>query len=123
MSAKKISEQDAEEPKRRKGMFKIARRVLLASVGAMALAQDEMEEFINRLVERGEIAEKDGRKLVREIMDKRKDRVEKVESEIGQRVEEILARLNVTTKADIEVLSEKINALAKKIEEQKKNQA
>lgn len=123
MSAKKISKQDAEEPKRRKGMFKIARRVLLASVGAMALAQDEMEEFINRLVERGEIAEKDGRKLVREIMDKRKDRVEKVESEIGQRVEEILARLNVTTKADIEVLSEKINALAKKIEEQKKNQA
>jgi len=123
MSAKITTEAAAEGPKQRKPMFNLARKVLLASVGAMALAQDEIEEFVDKLTERGEIAEMDGRKLVREIMDKRKKRVEKVEDEIGKRVEEVLAHLNVPTKADIEALSEKIGSLAKMIEELKKKQA
>ena len=42
------------------------RRVLMAGVGAVALAQEEIDEFVGKLVERGEIAEKDGRKTSRQ---------------------------------------------------------
>ena len=42
------------------------RKVLLASIGGVALAQDEIGKFLNRMVERGEIAEKDARKLMDE---------------------------------------------------------
>ena len=49
-----VEEQAVEE---QSPFFDAARRVMLASIGAIALAQDEIEEFINRLVERGEIAE------------------------------------------------------------------
>lgn len=97
-----------------------ARKVLLAGIGAIALAQDEVEDFVNRLVERGEIAEKDGKKLVREVMDRRKKDARKAEDEVGKRVEEILDRMNVPTKADIEALSEKIGTLSKKVDELKK---
>ena len=102
-------------------LFDLARKVLLASIGAMALAQDEVEDFVNRLVDRGEIAEKDGRKLVKEIIDRRKKERGKVEG-VSKRVEEALDRLNVPTKADIEALSEKIAALTKKVDELKKTQ-
>lgn len=122
MSTKITAEEAAEKPRHRKPMFNIARNVLMAGVGAMALAQDEIEEFVEKLIERGEIAENEGRKLVREIVDKRKQRVEKVEDELSKRVEEALTRLNVPTKADIAALSEKINSLAKLIEELKKKQ-
>ena len=97
-----------------------ARKVLLASIGAVALAQEEVEDFVNRLVERGEIAEKDGRKLVREVMDKRKKDAEKAEDEVTKRVENVLDRMSVPSKADIEALSEKITVLTKKVEELKK---
>jgi len=100
-----------------------ARKVLLAGIGAVALAQDEIEDFVNRLVERGEIAEKDGRKLVREVMDKRKKEAEKAEDEVSKRVEEVLDRMSVPTKADIEALGDKIAALSKKVDELKKSQA
>ena len=122
MSTKITAEEAAEKPRHRKPMFNIARNVLMAGVGAMALAQDEIEEFVEKLIERGEIAENEGRKLVREIVDKRKQRVEKAEDELSKRVEEALTRLNVPTKADIAALSEKINSLAKLIEELKKKQ-
>ena len=75
------------------------------------------------MVERGEIAEKDGRKLVREVMDRRKKETEKAEDEFSKRIEDILDRMNVPTKADIELLSDKISALSKKVDELKKSQA
>lgn len=104
-------------------LFELSRRVLLAGIGAVSLAQDEVEDFVNKLIERGELAEKDGRKLMREIMDKRKKHMEEAEGEIGKRVEEVLDRMNVPSKGDIEALSEKIAALSRKIDELKKNSA
>ena len=101
-------------------LLEAVRKVLLASIGAVALAQEEIEDFVNRLVERGEIAEKDGRKLVHEVMDKRKKETEKAEDEITKRIEAVMERMSVPSKSDIEALSEKISALAKKVDELRK---
>jgi polyhydroxyalkanoate synthesis regulator phasin len=53
-------------------------------------------------------------------MDKRKKDAEKAEDEVSKRVEEVLDRMNVPTKADIEALGEKITSLSKKVDELKK---
>jgi len=105
---------DEEEENR---FLQSMRRVLLASIGAFALAQEEIEEFINKLVERGEIAEKDGKKLVGEVMERRKKFQKKTEGEMNKQVEQILERMDVPTKGDIDSLSKKITALSKKIDE------
>jgi polyhydroxyalkanoate synthesis regulator phasin len=124
MSTKKkiaeIEEIEEMEEEARSRFFENARKVLLAGIGAVALAQDEIEDFLNRLVERGEIAEKDARKLFKEVTEKRTRRAEK---ELDKRVEELLDRLNVPSKGDIETLSHKITTLTHKIEELKKTQA
>jgi len=100
-------------------------RVLLASIGAVALAQEEIEEFVSRLIERGEIAEKDGKKMVNDVMDNRKKQAkksaQKAEDEVNKQVEQILERLNVPSKADIDTLTEKIASLSKKVDELKKS--
>ncbi|HFD38604.1 MAG TPA: poly(hydroxyalkanoate) granule-associated protein [Anaerolineae bacterium] len=122
--AKQKVEVVVEEPMEEEGgnpIFALARKVLLAGVGAVVLTQEEIEKVINRMVERGEIAEQDGRKLLREVMDKRKKEAKKAEDEMDRRIEEILARLNVPTKSDIDALSAKITALTKKVDELKKS--
>ena len=101
-------------------MYEATRKVVLASIGAVALAQEEVEQFISKLVERGEIAEKDGKKLVHEVMDKRKKETKKAEGEVDKRMEELLARMNVPSRSDIDALSAKITALTKKVDELKK---
>ena len=101
-------------------LYEATRRMLLASIGAVALAQDEIEEFINKLVERGELADKEGFKLVKELRERRSQHVHKVEDELSQQLEASLSRLNMPTKADIDALSKKITALNHKIEELKK---
>ena len=97
-------------------LYEASRRVLLASIGAIALAQDEIEDFVEKLVERGEIAEKDGKKLVREVIDKRKKDVSKAENELNKRIDEVVERMDVPTKADIDALGDKINELSNKVD-------
>jgi len=120
--AKKVEivvEKTGEEGERG-ALYEATRKVLLASMGLVALAQEEIEQFVAKLVERGELAEKDGKKLVREVMDKRKKETQKAESELEKRMEELLARMNVPSKTDIDALSAKITALTKKVDELKK---
>ncbi len=110
-----IEEMEAD----RNRLFEMARKVVLAAVGAAALAQDEAVDFVNRLVERGEIAEKDARKLIREVSAKRRKGVEK---ELDKRVESLLDHMDVPSKADIDALGAKIATLTNKVEQLKKAQ-
>lgn len=119
----KVPAEPTNGTEERNPLLDAVRKVLLASIGAVALAQEEIEDFINKLVERGEIAEKDGKKLVREVMAKRKKEAEKADDILSKRVEEILDRMNVPTKADIDSLGEKITSLSKKVDDLKKSQA
>jgi poly(hydroxyalkanoate) granule-associated protein len=108
-------------------LLETVRRVLMAGVGAVVLAQEEVEEFVNKLVERGEIAEKDGRKLINEIVEKRKKKAQEgtqaAQEEVDKRFEGLLDRLNIPTKSDIDALNAKVTELTNKVEELKKNMA
>lgn len=113
------------------GMVAAVRRVLMAGVGVMVLTKDEVEEFVGKLIDRGEIAEQDGRRLISEVLHRRRGQAEEVagkvqeetekqvmraESMMDQRIESILGRLNVPTKSDIDALSQKITLLAEKVD-------
>jgi poly(hydroxyalkanoate) granule-associated protein len=103
-------------------MLEMLRRMFLATIGAAVIAQEEIEALVNRLVERGEIAEKDGKKLVNEMMAKRKSQTKDVGDEIGKNIEEVLNRMSIPSKADVDALSQKITGLSKKIDELKKSE-
>jgi polyhydroxyalkanoate synthesis regulator phasin len=89
------------------------RKVMLASIGAVAIAQEEAEELINKLVERGEIAREEGRHLMQDMMAKRR---EKVEGRFDARVEGALEKMNVPTKADLKAVEKKLDELNKKLD-------
>ncbi len=100
------------------------RTVMLAAIGAVALSKEEIEAIVNRLIEKGEIAESDGRELISELMERRKKETkeievkeEKVEGILDQRIESILNRMNIPSKGDVESLSRKISTLSQKVED------
>lgn len=108
------TEKDTEEAK---PLFEASRRVLLAAIGAAALAQDEIEDFVKKLVDRGEIAEKDGRRLVKEVLERRGKTAHEVEDRANEMLQEALKRMHIPSKKDMDELSEKIAALSQKIDE------
>jgi poly(hydroxyalkanoate) granule-associated protein len=119
----KLKEEEVVNEPQDKNQFPMAemvRKMVLATIGAAAIAQEEIEALINRLIERGEIAEKDGKTILHEMMDKRKSKTMKLEDDINKNITDVLERMNIPSKADVEALSTKITALSKKIDELKK---
>jgi poly(hydroxyalkanoate) granule-associated protein len=102
------------------------RKVLLASLGAVAMTRDEVEAFVDKLVERGELAQKDGEKLVKELRSRVREsrpQVQKVGERVEHGVEEFLNRLNIPSKRDIDDLSAKIAQLSARVDELRKQQS
>jgi poly(hydroxyalkanoate) granule-associated protein len=114
-------------------MFEVMRKLMLAGVGAFALSRDEAEDFINRLVERGELAQKDAQHLIDETMERfRKTAqpqtnqlqsgVANISTQVETSLEQFLNRLNIPSKRDIDELSAKIAHLAGRVEELRRAQ-
>ena len=104
------------------------RRLMAAGVGALALTYDEAEKLVDRMVERGTLAQKDAEKLLADTRTRLQSqmphmpRAEKVSGQMEHGVEEFLNRLNIPSKRDIDELSAKIAQLAARVEELRKNQ-
>jgi poly(hydroxyalkanoate) granule-associated protein len=120
---------DTAEQVQKSQVVTMTHQALLASIGAGVLAKEETEKFLKVLIERGTIAEAESRKMMKEAMERRKKATKramrgskKAEAEMDKRVEDVLARMNIPTKAEIEALSAKITTLTKKVDELKKAQ-
>ena len=118
----------AEETKDVGNSFvELLRKMMLAGVGAVAMSRDETEQLVAKLVERGELAQKDAEKLLRDIQSRLRqgrpdvqEQAEKVATRAQQGMEDFLNRLNIPSKRDIEDLSAKIAQLAARVEELRK---
>ena len=93
-----------EEP----SILESLRRVLLASVGAVALTIEEIGDLVDKLVERGEIAEQEGKKLINEIKQKRMKKADEAEDMASTRMREMMDKMDIPTKSDIDDLSAKL---------------
>ena len=105
----------------------LLRKMVLAGVGAVAMSRDETEQLVDKLVERGELAQKDAEKLLRDVRSRLRqsrpdvqEQAEKVTVRAQQGMEDFLNRLNIPSKRDIEDLSAKIAQLAARVEELRK---
>jgi poly(hydroxyalkanoate) granule-associated protein len=95
------------------------RKVVLASIGAVGVAQDEVNHLIERMVERGEITEKDARRLVSDAKKEFSKRRKSGQTKAEQEMEGLMEKMNVPSKADIEDLTKQVAQLSKRIEELK----
>jgi len=118
-----LEELEAKDEEERSRLFESTRKVVLASVGAVGLAQDELENFMNRLVKRGEVAEKDARKLLKEAGEKRRKNARGFDKRVEKQMDRAMDWMNIPSKQDIEELSDKITELTAKVEELKKEKA
>lgn len=114
---------DEGEKKEFHSFYDVVRKMMLAGIGAIALSHDEIEEFINKLVERGEIAKKDREELFKEMRERHKKYHHGEESHVQKRVSELMDRFSIPTKNDFEELNKKLVGLEKKLDELSKSKS
>jgi len=115
---------EMKEPPVRNGKNPVINGVqsaLRASMGVFSMGREEVETIINRMIEKGDLTELDGKKIISNLFDRPRQGVRQINEKVGgaldDRIIATLNMLNVPTRSDLHTLSEKINDLTEKVDE------
>jgi poly(hydroxyalkanoate) granule-associated protein len=104
-----------------------AHKLFQVGLGAAMMVQDEVVHLADKLIEQGEATESKSRKRVDEFVDGRKketkDMTKKLEKNWDKQMENLLHRMNIPTRGEINSLNNKLTRLTKKVDELKKETA
>jgi len=130
MAKVEVVVKEADAKAQRPFFLELTRKALLASIGAAVVGGEEAAALVDKLVDRGSRAEREGRSLVRGMMERGRRQVGRAQTvrrrEPGARMpadlleEQIRAHLdhaNLPTTGDIQALSAQIAALSQKLDE------
>lgn len=117
----KTEKTDIDFEKMRKDLTEAGRSIWLAGLGAVARAEEEGQEIFERFVERGRKVEKSQFKsidrTVARTTDTLKDWSDKVQGTVRDGMKEVLHRVGMPSRQDLEHLSARINDLSKKVDQ------
>ncbi|MCC6738388.1 MAG: phasin family protein [Planctomycetia bacterium] len=96
------------------------RRLMLAAAGAVGLAADEAKSLLDRMVKRGDVAEKDAKAVLEKIAASRpvaatKEAARKAGAAAGRGWDAVLSKLNMPSRAEMEELEKKVQKLSAKL--------
>jgi poly(hydroxyalkanoate) granule-associated protein len=102
-------------------LVKSAERLVLAGIGALASVRDEIEQALDGLVKQGELVRRDGQFVVEQLVETQRQGIALRRSQLAQQVEarldQVLSRLNVPSKRDVDELQARIAQLTARLDE------
>ncbi len=90
-------------------MSDLFKKAMYMGVGMAEMTREKLEEFSREMIEKGELSEKEGRRLVDEMLRKSEETRKSLEKKVDAIVEKALARINIATRDDLENLEKKLN--------------
>lgn len=100
-------------------MLDILKKTYLAGLGLATLTREKVEEIVDELVKRGEVAEKDRPHVVQDLLDRARDEQKKLSSSIHDTVQKVVGELGVPTRKEYRDLVNRVAALEGKSDAQK----
>jgi len=92
-------------------MEDLLKKVILAGIGTLSLTYEKANALVKELIEKGQITVDQGKQIneeLKRVMDNKQTNME-------AKLEEYINSLNLVTKSDIQSLTERIEALEKKL--------
>jgi polyhydroxyalkanoate synthesis repressor PhaR len=96
------------------------KKSVLFGLGVFDLTRERAEKIVDEMVKRGEMAQSDKAKAVKELLKGHDERMEKLKKKIDESVEKVTARVKGKEKEELAKLQKKIDELAKVVEKLEK---
>ncbi|MCK4993764.1 MAG: phasin family protein [Candidatus Omnitrophica bacterium] len=84
-------------------------------LGALVMTKEKAEEVVNELVKKGEVGQDEGKELINELIEKGEKSKKEIEDQIEKTVKNVVGKLDISTKKEIEELKSEIEELKKKL--------
>lgn len=102
-------------------MIELIKKAMFTGIGLAALTKDKVEELANDFIEQGKMSEKEGEKLVDDIMKRSRESQQELTGQIEKLVKEGLEKVNLAKMSDMEILQDEIAELKQRIHKLEEN--
>lgn len=92
-------------------MLDIIKKSLFTGLGLACLTKEKLEELSAEIIDRGNLSEREGKEFVAELSKRSIDAKERLELQVKTVVRDSLAKMDLATKEDIDLLEKKITQL------------
>ena len=94
------------------------RKNVLQYFDSSMLSEETLTENVDQLVKSGEIPQEDAKQLKDEIKTRTQTFTQRLDELVERRVQDVMAKLNIPTKAEIERLNQRLDEVSKKLDAQ-----
>jgi len=95
-------------------MIDLFKKTYLAGLGLATMTGDKIEEIVEELIKKGEVAEKDRKELVEELIAKGKEQRDQLSKSITDSVNKVVYELKIPRREQYEDLLKRVEELEKK---------
>jgi len=100
-------------------MFDILKKTMLFGTGLASMTREKMEKFVDEMVKRGELSEKEGRELVDDLIDRSKKARKDFEEGVTKAVAKTLEKFSIPQRSEIDKILARLDELEKSKEDKK----
>ena len=94
-------------------MSDLIKKTILAGLGVLSLSHEKARKIAKDLIREGELAKTDEAKFVKDLMSMAEKSQDDVEKKVEKAVKQILIKINIPTRKELNELKAKIDKLSK----------
>jgi len=94
-------------------MLEILRKGYLIGIGLASLTREKIEEVVDELVRRGEVAEKDRPRVIEDLMTRMRDEQKRLSSSVKDTVQRVVGEMGMPTRQQFDELLQRLEKLEK----------
>ena len=98
-------------------MAKLIEKSLLMGLGMLTLTRDKVRQFVDKLVEEGDIKPEEAPDIINKLVERGETEREELRKLVRQELDKARAGVSPATRKDIEALDQKIGELAAQVKE------
>lgn len=96
-------------------MFDILKKTYLAGLGLALLTKEKTEELVDELVAKGEVAEKDRKKVTEDLLSRAREEQQKFSQAVKENVRKVLGEMKFPSRSNWEDLNKRVEELEKRV--------
>jgi polyhydroxyalkanoate synthesis regulator phasin len=92
-------------------MIDLVKKAMFTGIGVLSLTKEKIEDLAGEFVAKGKLSEKEGKKLVDDLLERSEESKGELKKQIEAVVKSTLAKMDIATKSDMEALKSDLAGL------------
>ncbi len=90
-------------------------KTMLAGLGALHVTKEQLEKWVDDLVEKGKVTRDEAPKVIKELFSKAEENRRALEARINSGIENAVTKVNLATRKDVDALNAKLDLILKEM--------